>query len=77
MKKLSEKSFTRITLALDIIGKIESGPFTGFHELNAIKHTISLFDVITVEDPGKCDASAPSRPCRRMLQMPAGKHAIF
>jgi 4-diphosphocytidyl-2-C-methyl-D-erythritol kinase len=50
MKKLSAKSYTRITLALDIIGKIQEGPYKGFHELGTIKHVISLYDTITVEE---------------------------
>jgi 4-diphosphocytidyl-2-C-methyl-D-erythritol kinase len=50
MKKLSAKSYTRITLALDIIGKIPAGPFQGFHELGTIKHLISLHDIITIEE---------------------------
>jgi 4-diphosphocytidyl-2-C-methyl-D-erythritol kinase len=50
MKKLSAKSYTRITLALDIIGKIEQGPYQGFHELSTVKHLISLHDIITVEE---------------------------
>jgi 4-diphosphocytidyl-2-C-methyl-D-erythritol kinase len=50
MKKLSAKSYTRITLALDIIGKIQQEPYQGFHELGTIKHLISLYDVITVEE---------------------------
>ncbi len=48
MTEVSARSFTRVTLALDIIGKVASGPCAGFHELAAIKHTISLHDVITV-----------------------------
>jgi 4-diphosphocytidyl-2-C-methyl-D-erythritol kinase len=50
MTKLSAKSFTRITLALDIVGKIRNEPFAGFHELGAIKHKIDLHDVISVEE---------------------------
>lgn len=50
MKSVSARCHTRITLALDIIGKVRSGPFAGFHELSAIKHAISLHDTITVED---------------------------
>jgi 4-diphosphocytidyl-2-C-methyl-D-erythritol kinase len=53
MKSVSTRCHTRITLALDIIGKIRSGPFAGFHELSAIKHTISLYDAIAVEDSPK------------------------
>jgi 4-diphosphocytidyl-2-C-methyl-D-erythritol kinase len=50
MKKVSAKSYTRLTMALDIIGKIKDGPYNGFHELNTIKHLISLHDVVTVEE---------------------------
>jgi 4-diphosphocytidyl-2-C-methyl-D-erythritol kinase len=50
MRKLSAKSYTRVTMALDIIGKISHGPYLGFHELGTIKHVISLHDVITVEE---------------------------
>ncbi len=50
MKAITEKSYTRITLALDIIRKIPDGPFRGYHELSIIKHPIGLFDVITVEE---------------------------
>jgi 4-diphosphocytidyl-2-C-methyl-D-erythritol kinase len=50
MKKLSAPSYTRITLALDIIGKITRGPFTGFHELSTVKHLINLHDIISVEE---------------------------
>ena len=42
-------SFTRITLALDIIKKLTEGQFAGYHELGIIKHQINLGDVITVE----------------------------
>ncbi len=50
MKKVSAKSYTRVTLALDIIGKLAEGPFAGYHELAAIKHAIDLHDVLTVEE---------------------------
>jgi 4-diphosphocytidyl-2-C-methyl-D-erythritol kinase len=46
----TEKSFTRVTLALDIIGTIAEGRYKGFHELSTIKHRIGLYDTITVED---------------------------
>jgi 4-diphosphocytidyl-2-C-methyl-D-erythritol kinase len=42
-------SYTRITLALDIIQKLTQGRFAGFHELGIIKHQIDLGDVITIE----------------------------
>jgi 4-diphosphocytidyl-2-C-methyl-D-erythritol kinase len=64
MKKLSEKSFTRVTLALDIIGKIRSGPFAGFHDLTTVKHKIDLHDVIAVEESTdmRCVCDDPSVP---------------
>jgi 4-diphosphocytidyl-2-C-methyl-D-erythritol kinase len=46
---VSEKSYTRLTLALDIVRKLPSGMHAGKHELNTIKHQISLHDVIAVE----------------------------
>lgn len=48
MKKLTEKSYARITLALDIIKKNTEGEFVGFHELGIIKHQINLFDEISL-----------------------------
>lgn len=42
-------SYTRITLALDIIKKLTSGNFAGYHELGIIKHQIDLGDTITIE----------------------------
>jgi 4-diphosphocytidyl-2-C-methyl-D-erythritol kinase len=42
-------SYTRITLALDIIRKIGEGEFAGYHELAIIKHQINLGDTITIE----------------------------
>ncbi len=50
MKKLTEKSYSRITLALDVIKKHTKGEFAGFHELGIIKHQINLFDEITICD---------------------------
>jgi 4-diphosphocytidyl-2-C-methyl-D-erythritol kinase len=44
------KSCTRVTLALDIIKKITSGTFSGYHELSIIKHQIDLYDLISVTD---------------------------
>ncbi len=46
---LRERSYTRITLALDIVRKLDTGPYTGYHELNSIKHQINLYDVISLE----------------------------
>jgi 4-diphosphocytidyl-2-C-methyl-D-erythritol kinase len=53
MAIVTEKSYTRITLALDIVRKIPTGPFAGYHELSIVKHRIDLFDTITVEDAGE------------------------
>lgn len=50
MRKITEKSYARITLALDIIKKNTEGEFTGFHELGIIKHQINLFDEISICD---------------------------
>ena len=50
MKTITGASYTRITLALDIIRKIDAGLYKGYHELSAIKHQIDLFDTITIEE---------------------------
>jgi 4-diphosphocytidyl-2-C-methyl-D-erythritol kinase len=42
-------SYTRITLALDIIKKLTDGEFAGYHELGIVKHQIDLGDIITIE----------------------------
>ncbi len=57
---MKQKSFTRVTLALDIKGRIGSGEFTGYHDMNILKHQVTLFDEVCVE-PGsgiriRCDA---------------------
>lgn len=46
---VEKKSFSRITLALDIIRKLTHGAYQGYHELHIIKHQINLFDHITVQ----------------------------
>ncbi len=48
--KLEARSYTRITLALDIIGKLDTGEWKGYHELGIIKHQISLFDEIRISE---------------------------
>jgi 4-diphosphocytidyl-2-C-methyl-D-erythritol kinase len=65
MKRISANCFTRVTLALDIIGKITSGPYAGFHELAAIKHKINLHDVLTIEESPttKIVCNLPQVPC--------------
>jgi len=49
------KSYTRLTLALDIVRKITDGPLAGFHELGIIKHRIALADTITLEPADRCE----------------------
>jgi 4-diphosphocytidyl-2-C-methyl-D-erythritol kinase len=46
---IKKESFTRITLALDILRKIQEGTFKGYHELAIIKHQIDLHDTIQIE----------------------------
>jgi len=60
-----QKSFTRVTLALDIVKKIEDGPFKGFHELSIIKHQISLHDIINIipSDSLQIECDNPLVPC--------------
>jgi 4-diphosphocytidyl-2-C-methyl-D-erythritol kinase len=58
-------SNTRVTLALDIIRRIPSGPRAGYHELGVIKHQISLHDSILIEPSGSMNifCSDPRVPC--------------
>jgi 4-diphosphocytidyl-2-C-methyl-D-erythritol kinase len=59
------KSFTRVTLALDIVKKIQDGRFAGYHELGIIKHKIDLHDILEINDSKEmtltCDN--PMVPC--------------
>ncbi|MDR3012660.1 MAG: 4-(cytidine 5'-diphospho)-2-C-methyl-D-erythritol kinase [Chitinispirillales bacterium] len=43
------ESPTRITFALDIIRRLDDGPFCGYHELGIVKHQIALADTVSVE----------------------------
>lgn len=63
--ELTKKSFTRVTLALDIVGKIESGLYRGFHELGAVKHRIDLSDTLSIEESPKdsLECNDPAVPC--------------
>jgi len=58
-------SYTRITLALDIVKKLTQGQFAGYHELGIIKHQIDLGDTIIIEnsDEMKISCSNPQVPC--------------
>jgi len=59
---IKKESFTRITLALDILRKIQEGTFKGYHELAIIKHQIDLHDTIEIESSSEmrleCDNPA-------------------
>ena len=48
--QFTSNSYTRVTLALDVVRTITDGSFKGYHELGTIKHQIDLCDTIIVED---------------------------
>jgi len=56
---ITKTSPTRLTLALDIVRRLESGPLCGYHELGIIKHQVTLADTLHVEsyscDKIECD----------------------
>jgi 4-diphosphocytidyl-2-C-methyl-D-erythritol kinase len=62
---LTKNSYTRVTLALDIVRTIEDGPYKGYHELGTVKHQIDLCDTVRVEESHadllECDD--PAVPC--------------
>jgi 4-diphosphocytidyl-2-C-methyl-D-erythritol kinase len=62
---LTASSYTRVTLALDIVRKISDGPYRGYHELGTVKHRIDLCDTVCIEeartDTLECDD--PAVPC--------------
>ncbi len=45
MKKVVTKAFAKINLSLDVLGKLENG----YHEVQMVMQTISVFDIVTVE----------------------------
>ena len=45
MKKVVTKSFAKINLSLDVLGKRENG----YHDVCMVMETVSVFDQITVE----------------------------
>ncbi len=47
---VSAKSYTRLTLGLDIIGKLTEGPYKGYHELGIIKQQVTLGDTISITE---------------------------
>lgn len=44
MKKVVTKSFAKINLSLDVLGRLENG----YHEVQMVMQTVSVFDLITV-----------------------------
>ena len=74
--RLMQNSFTRVTLALDIVRTITDGPYRGYHELGAIKHQIDLCDTVGVEDAGadsvECDDPAVPTDGRNVCLKAAG-----
>lgn len=62
---MERNSYTRLTLALDIVGRISTGELKGYHELATIKHQIDLHDTLIVEPSSslsiECDD--PRVPC--------------
>jgi 4-diphosphocytidyl-2-C-methyl-D-erythritol kinase len=64
------ESPTRVTLALDIIRKLDgAGPLCGYHELGIVKHQIALADTLRVEFIGEAhprdivECADPRVPC--------------
>jgi 4-diphosphocytidyl-2-C-methyl-D-erythritol kinase len=62
---MERNSHTRLTLALDIMGRIDTGPLKGYHELAAIKHQIDLHDTIVIEPASRLSMTCndPQVPC--------------
>ena len=44
MKKVVSKSFAKINLSLDVLGRLENG----YHEVQMVMQTVSVFDLVTV-----------------------------
>lgn len=44
MKQISTRSYAKINITLDVLGKLDNG----YHDIKSVMQTISLFDVITV-----------------------------
>ncbi len=65
MEVIERRSYTRITLALDVVGKIKEGRWKGYHELATVKHRIDLYDTIRIEPAERLsvECSDPKVPC--------------
>ncbi len=61
---LSMDAYARVTLALDIIKKLDDGPYKGYHELYTIKHEIDLCDKVSItpSDERKIICDEPNVP---------------
>ncbi len=57
---LFARSYTRVTLSLDIVGRLDKGEFAGYHELGIIKHQIDLADDITIAPATKMGITCDS-----------------
>jgi 4-diphosphocytidyl-2-C-methyl-D-erythritol kinase len=59
------RSYTRVTLALDIVRRLTEGPFAGYHELGIVKAKIALHDRIRVEEASRMEivCDHPAVPC--------------
>jgi len=81
---LTQNSYTRVTLALDIVRTIADGPYKGYHELGTIKHRIDLCDMISVEESrsDKIECDDPAVPgdsrniCLKVLGLVREKFSI-
>ncbi len=62
---ITEPSYTRVTLALDIVRRIQDGPYKGYHELGSIKHRIDLCDFVGIEEAkaDRIECNDPLVPC--------------
>lgn len=62
---MEKKSYTRVTLSLDVVNRIEDGPYKGYHELAIIKHQIEMHDIISIENSSSTsiDCDDPRVPC--------------
>jgi len=64
---IKRDAHARITLALDILRKLTSGPYAGYHELSIVKHQLSLHDTISIREwpEMKVECDDPTVPCDR------------
>ncbi|NLG18703.1 MAG: 4-(cytidine 5'-diphospho)-2-C-methyl-D-erythritol kinase [Fibrobacter sp.] len=62
---MEKKSYTRVTLSLDVVNRIEDGPHKGYHELAIIKHQIEMHDIISLKNSSSTsiDCDDPRVPC--------------